>query len=297
MKVVITGANGHLGRRLVRALAATHSVVAIVRSVAAKQALAAEVGALAEIVVCDYGSAADLAIPMADADFVVHLPGIIKQSRDNTFVMAHENTVAALLQALPATRVRGILYLSILGAHVNALNPCLLSKARAENLLFDGVVPARIIRVPMVLGEKDFATRALAKKARRGLNVELHAASLEQPIYAGDVIAALVASIEAGPCRDVIELAGPESLSRRALIKRAASVFGRTTRVMSIPLLPGLVVAGLLELLLARPPVTRAMLGVLDHDDAVATSAATTKLGISLTSLDATLRRILLPPT
>jgi uncharacterized protein YbjT (DUF2867 family) len=295
MKVVITGANGHLGRRLVKALAPAHSVVAIVRSAAARQTLGAEVGDLAEVVVCDYGSAESLAIPMADADFVVHLPGIIKESRANTFAMAHEDTVTALLQALPGTKVRGILYLSILGAHGNATNACLLSKARAENLLLDGVVPTRVIKVPMVLGEGDFASRALAKKAKRGLNVELHAASLEQPIYAGDVITALLHSIEAGPCRDVIELAGPESLSRRALIKRAASVLGHGTRVISIPLLAGLLVAGVLEFFLARPPVTRAMLGVLDHSDAVETSAATLKLGMALTSLDATLRRVLLP--
>ncbi|NQV66491.1 MAG: NAD(P)H-binding protein, partial [SAR86 cluster bacterium] len=272
MKLAITGANGHLGRRLIKTLKDQHEIIAIVRSSAARQRLAQEVGGLVTVVECDYGNAASLAAVLADVDYVVHLPGIIKESRANTFQMAHEDAAAALLLATAGTKVQGILYLSILGAHIDSTNACLASKARAEKLLLAGVVPARMIKVPMVLGEGDFASRALAKKARRSLNLDFHAASLEQPIYAGDVIAAIISSVNGEPSRDVVELAGPESLTRRALIKRAGWVLGRQPRVISLPLWPGLMVAGLLELLLSAPPVTRAMLGVLDHDDAVDTA-------------------------
>jgi hypothetical protein len=54
-----------------------------------------------------------------------------------------------------------------------------------------------------------------------------------------------------------------------------------------------LMVAGLLELLLSAPPVTRAMLGVLDHDDAVDTAEAAKHLGVRLTSLDVMLAAVL----
>ncbi|MEJ6591189.1 MAG: NAD(P)H-binding protein [SAR86 cluster bacterium] len=293
MKLAITGANGHLGRRLIKTLKDQHEIIAIVRSSAARQRLAQEVGGLVTVVECDYGNAASLAAVLADVDYVVHLPGIIKESRANTFQMAHEDAAAALLLATAGTKVQGILYLSILGAHIDSTNACLASKARAEKLLLAGVVPARMIKVPMVLGEGDFASRALAKKARRSLNLDFHAASLEQPIYAGDVIAAIISSVNGEPSRDVVELAGPESLTRRALIKRAGWVLGRQPRVISLPLWPGLMVAGLLELLLSAPPVTRAMLGVLDHDDAVDTAEAAKHLGVRLTSLDVMLAAVL----
>ena len=45
---------------------------------------------------------------------------------------------------------------------------------------------------------------------------------------------------------------------------------GRRTRVVSLPLFPAMGVARVLELVSRRPPVTRAMLGVLDHDDRIA---------------------------
>ncbi len=91
----------------------------------------------------------------------------------------------------------------------------------------------------------------------------------------------------------VLELAGPVSLSRSELTRRCASVLGRSTRVISLPLFFGLLLAGLLERLLANPPVTVAMLGVLDHDDRVDPEPACHILGIELTPLDEVLARCL----
>jgi hypothetical protein len=41
---------------------------------------------------------------------------------------------------------------------------------------------------------------------------------------------------------------------------------------------------------LANPPVTRAMLGVLEHDDRIDQAPAAEQLGLELTPLDDTLR-------
>jgi len=294
MKIAITGANGHLGRRLIQTVDATIDIVAIVRSTSAAQKLRAEAPEQVQIVQCDYADADSLARVLKEVDFVVHLPGIIKESRSNTFAMAHEQAATALVLALKDSTSQGVLYLSILGAEVDADNSCLASKARAESILLAGSTPTRVIKVPMVLGEGDFASRAILHKARRAFGFELRAGSLEQPIYAGDVITALLRSIESGPHRDVLELAGPESLSRRDLIRRAGRLLGTTPRIISLPVGLGLIVAGLLEWLLPAPPVTRAMLGVLDHDDATESLAALASLGITLTPLDTMLERVLL---
>ena len=156
-----------------------------------------------------------------------------------------------------------------------------------------GPIPATVIRVPMVLGEGDYATRALSARARRSRNVVLRSSSLEQPIYAGDVTAAVAAASTADVPAGRYDLAGPESLSRAALIGRAAKVLGRRTRVISLPLALGCTFAWLLEHVTRDPPVTRAMLGVLDHDDCIDPAPAAETLGITLTPLDETLRRCL----
>ena len=119
----------------------------------------------------------------------------------------------------------------------------------------------------------------------------LRPASLEQPIYAGDAVAALLAAAARSDGPDLFELAGPESLPRAELIRRAAAVLGRRTRVVGIPLGAGLAAAGLLERLPGDPPVTRTMLGVLDHDDCIDPEPAARALGLALTPLDEMLRR------
>jgi uncharacterized protein YbjT (DUF2867 family) len=305
--LAVTGANGHLGQRLLSACmhgtGASGRLRAVVRSPRAAEAIRARgfAGAV-ETVVVDYRDRDAISRALQGCAAVVHLVGVIKESAENRYRDAHEISCSALARAAERAGVERIVYLSILGATAHSSNACLASKGAAEQILLEGPVPATIIRVPMVLGEGDYASQALAGRAHRGFNVLLRGASLEQPIYAGDVIAAIRAALPGSsvgaPVVDapdaephVFDLAGPESLSREALVHRAARVLGRRTRVLSLPLGIGLGAAFLLERALRDPPVTRAMLGVLDHDDRIDPGPALAALGISLTPLDEVLRR------
>jgi NADH dehydrogenase len=152
-----------------------------------------------------------------------------------------------------------------------------------------------VIRVPMVLGAGDPASAALARQAR-GPRARLvrGGASLEQPIAARDVVAALAAALDRPGLDDaVLELAGPESLSHRALVERAAAVLGTQVTIGSVPAALANAFAWIAERTSADPPITRAMLGVLEHDDAIDPEPARAKLGIALTPLDAALREAL----
>lgn len=292
MKVMITGANGHLGRKLAKRLTATgeHEVVAVVRSArAAKQVKAG--GFPCKTAVVDYADSAALKEAGAGCALVVHLAGIIKETKANSFHKAHEETCQALVDAgLDAER---LVCLGVLGSDLGSSNACFSSRARAERILAEGTVPAIVLRVPMVLGQGDHASRALAAKGRASLAFTFRAASLEQPIAADDVIEAIISAGTRLPATStVLELAGPESLSRRALIKQAGRVVGGRPLVVSLPLGLGMAMAGMMEALLPWPPVTRAMLGVLDHDDAIDPTPATQRLGIALTPLDVMLRAL-----
>ncbi|MDH5737868.1 MAG: hypothetical protein OEZ23_06125, partial [Gammaproteobacteria bacterium] len=88
-------------------------------------------------------------------------------------------------------------------------------------------------------------------------------------------------------------LAGPESLERRALIKRAARTLGKNVRVISLPVVLGMGMAVIMERLMSAPPVTRDMLAVLDHDDCIDPLPVAKALGIELTGLNEMLLKIL----
>jgi len=292
-RLLVTGANGNLGRRLLARLAGGRALRAVVRS----ERAAAGVRGLGvepepEIRVLDYGDPQALASAARGCTRAVHLVGILKQGRASRYEDAHERSATALASAAEAAGLRRIVYLSILGARPDAGNACLASKGRAERILLGARTPALVLRVPMVLGEGDFASRALRREALAPVAWLVRGgASLEQPIYASDVVEAIARGLDApGLDGAAIDLAGPESLTHRALVERAAAVLGRRAHVLGLPKGLALAAAWLAERLLADPPITRAMLEVLDHDDRIDASDAARRLGLSLTPLDAMLR-------
>jgi uncharacterized protein YbjT (DUF2867 family) len=240
----------------------------------------------------DYADAEGLRAAAAGCTHAVHLVGIIKQSTSSTYEGAHVAATEALIEALAGSDVTGLIYLSLLGSSCESRNQCLATRGRAEALFAMADIPVLTVRVPMVLGEHDFASRSLARKARASLALTIHAESKEQPIYAGDVVSAILNAF--GRVEDrMIELAGPQSLSRRDLVARAGMTLGTRGRVISLPLWAGRCGTWLMEKTLSNPPLTMDMLGVLNHDDDIDPAAAADLLDIDLTSLEAMLERVL----
>jgi len=298
-RVLVTGANGHLGRALIARLASGRPPRAAVRAVVRSERAAAVVRALREapeVVVVDYADAEALAAAAAGCQAAVHLVGILKEAPGTSYEDAHERTAHALAAAAARAGCHRIVYMSILGAGAGSANECLASKARAEAILLAAPLRTTVLRVPMVLGGDDYATAALRARARaRFAPMVRGGASLEQPIDAADVVEAIAAALARPALAGrVLDLAGPESLPRHALLRRAAALAGAPgPTVLPIPLAAVRLFAALAERFAANPPLTSAMLGVLEHDDRIDPAPACRALGITLTPLDETLRRCL----
>jgi NADH dehydrogenase len=297
--ILVTGANGQLGRRLLRHLARMQpprAVRAVVRSERAADAVRRGAPVSPEVRIVDYRDADGLARAAAGCDAAVHLVGILKENRSNRYADAHESASRALALAAAKAGLRRVVCVSILGSRPDSSNACLASKGRGEEILLAGAVPAVILRVPVVLGPGDPASQALARQARSGrVRLVRGGATREQPIAADDLVAAIAAALfreDLGA--GALDLAGPESLSHRELVLRAARVLGTEVSVGSIPLRVAMGFAWLAERFAAEPPLTRAMLGVLEHDDDIDPTQVCRRLGIQLTPLDETLRRALL---
>ena len=266
----------------------------MVRSKQAAAAVAA-LGLTSDCVVADYRDVDALARAAASCHALVHLVGILKESSRTSYAEAHEATAQAIAAAAEKAGVRRIVYLSILGAHPGSTNPCLASKGRAEATLLGCSVPTTVIRLPMVLGAGEPAALALRAKAmRRVVLLVRGGASREQPLDADDVTTAILAATRHGGEGRSLDLAGPESLPHRELVLRAASLLGRRPRMAALPLAVARAFAALAERTFTNPPLTRAMLEVLEHDDEIDPAPACQALGLALTPLDETLRRCLL---
>ncbi len=292
-RVLVAGANGHLGRRLLARLPRTR---ALVRREGAADAIRAE-GLDPEIAVAEYGDAQALRRAAEGCSALVLLVGILKEGPGTSYEVAHELTSERLADAAAAAGISRIVYLSIVGSTPDSPNACLASKGRAEQILLHGPVPAVVLRLPMVLGPGDYASAALRRKAQAKVLPLVRAGStLEQPVDADDVLAAIEKSLdETFPADSALDVAGPECLPHRELVMRAAALYGNRPRIVSIPYGAMRAAVSLLGLVSKAPPITLPMLEVLEHDDRVDGAAAAKRLGIELTPLDETLRRCVGP--
>jgi NADH dehydrogenase len=226
--------------------------------------------------------------------WVGHLVGIIKESGGATYVAAHEKSSAALVEALQKNPDAHITYLSIVGATPTSSNACLASKGRAEVLFDNAVNRACTLRLPMVLGEGDIVSHRLRARALKPSAYGLRMNSLEQPIYAGDVARAILAAGSLGINKNY-DLGGLEVISRAGLTRRAAAALTalgersgeRAISIRSFPIGLGKIVVGIMQTLMPNPPLTMAMLEILDHDDQVDNTPVLQALELgSLTGLD-----------
>ena len=119
LSIVVTGANGQLGRALLARLAheGRGNVRALVRSDRARATIEAlGLEPAPDVRIVDYTSPRDMEAALEGADAVVHLVGIIKEMPGTRYVEAHEQTCHALALAAGRSGVSRIVYLSILGA-------------------------------------------------------------------------------------------------------------------------------------------------------------------------------------
>jgi uncharacterized protein YbjT (DUF2867 family) len=292
--IVVTGANGQLGRALLSELARqSHPRVrALVRSERAKETIEAlDLDPAPEIAIVDYTSPNEMEAALAGIRCVVHLVGIIKETAGAHYSEAHEQTCHALALAADRAGIERIVYLSILGSKPNAENECLASKGRAEALLLDDRVPTTVLRVPMVIGGDDAASDSLRHQAQcESIRLIDGGRTLQQPIDVRDVVGAILAACTAAPGRDLcLDAGGPECLSHRNLVLRAARLWDNEPKIRSIPGWLARFAVDVISKLHPRPPITRAMFDILQHDDRTDPGALRAALGIELTPLSQTL--------
>ena len=297
---LVTGANGNLGRRFIlETLASAEAkICAVVRSQRAAEQLemselTGEQRARLDVVVLDYTDHKALLGAAQGCTRALHLVGILKATKSAPYTQAHEESAAVMAKVCDESSIEHLTYLSILGSHASSPNACLASKGRAEEILLGAKTSACVLRVPMVLGEGDYASGALLTRGAQVRSFAFRPESLEQPIYAGDVIKA-VGQAALLKHAGALDLAGAESLSRKELLQRVAACMGKTTSVVGLPITLGYAIAACMQALLANPPLTSAMLGVLDHDDDIDPAPALQALQMqALCGVETTINKLL----
>ena len=232
LTVLVTGATGFVGRRLVPALVERgHTVRAMTRRPEAYDGPG-------EAVAGDVFERASLTEPLEDVDVAVYLV----HSLDRTdFERKDAEAARAFGKAAAATGVRQIVYLGGLGEDGDDLSPHLRSRREVETLLGEGGVPVTVLRAAIVVGAGGISwelTRQLVRNLPAML-VPRWASTRTQPIALDDVVRYVAGVVgEDRALGRVFEIGGPEVLTYLEMLQVAAEIGGGHRKpIVKVPVL------------------------------------------------------------
>ncbi len=264
MLVLVTGATGFLGRRVVAELLAHHHDVRCLVHSPGKERLLDQFN-----VDVHYGSVLDpesIGQAMYGVQAVVHLVGIIRPSRGATFDRMHRQGTANVVEATTAAGIRELIYVSALGATANAAYPYLYSKHQAELRVTSSGLSYTILRPSVIFGPGDEFMTALAGLVRLGPIVPVIGSGKNrmQPVAVEDVAQCVASSVGNSLVKGkTLNVAGPHRLSYNDLLDEVALAMGRGIRRFHIPTPLAWPAVALMQSLTPRPPVTTGQLRML----------------------------------
>jgi uncharacterized protein YbjT (DUF2867 family) len=198
----------------------------------------------------------------ADCDAVVNLIGILNESGQTTFDLAHRALAAKVIAAARNAGVRRVLHMSALGAAADAPSRYLRSKAAAEAELRTTPHPelphpaVTIFRPSVVFGPGDSLTNRFAHLLRAGAGFLplVRGTTRFAPICVFDVVDAFVRALERpAPEGAVYELCGPQVLTLEELVRLTARVAQLPCHLLPLPDVLGRLQGLLMGLLPGKP--------------------------------------------
>jgi NADH dehydrogenase len=279
--VTVFGGSGFLGRHVVRALCRRGYRV---RVAVRRPDLAGHLQPLGRVgqihaVAANLRYAGSVEAAARDADIVINLVGILFERGRQRFDSVHALGAEAVALSAAAFGAR-LIHVSAIGADASAPSHYARSKAMGEALALAAMPSATILRPSILFGPEDDFFNKFAAIARIAPALPLIGGGHTrfQPVFAGDVAAAVLASID-GPQTGgaTYELGGLEVMSFKELMALVLAIIERRRLLLPIPFGLARAMASVLELptrlLGIKPLLTPDQVELLQRDNVVSGEA------------------------
>jgi len=269
MRVLVTGATGFVGRRLVPALHdAGHEVTALVRDAGRYDAPSGVRVVVGDLL--DSGSFGD-ALDVDAAYYLVHS----MTARDD--FEAHDRRAARnFADAASAAGVDRVIYLGGLGEERDHLSPHLRSRRDVEQVRAPRTYALTTLRAAIIVGPRSAGFEMVVQLASR-LPVMVTPRWVRtpcQPIAVGDVIASLVGVLDVPETAgETYDIGGPEVLTYAEMLRRTGRHLGHEPIILAVSVLTPRLSAYWVGLMtdvpwsVARPLIDGLKNPVVVHDD------------------------------
>jgi len=212
---------------------------------------------------------------IAGADAVVNLVAILHESGKQRFQALQAEGAARLAEAARSTGARHFVQVSAIGADAASNSAYARTKAAGEQAVLRAFPQAVILRPSIIFGPEDGFFNRFAAMAMTSPFLPLIGGGRTrfQPVYVGDVAAAVAAALRLPAAQGkTYELAGPSIYTFRELLEIMLAEIGRKRLLLPIPF----AVAGLMGAVmqcLPRPQLTMDQVRLLKRDNVAAPGA------------------------
>ncbi len=263
MRVLVTGATGFLGRRVVPELHERHHDVRCLVHTPGRERVFSP-----RSVDVRYGSVMEpqsLASAFQDVEAVIHLAAIFRRRKGLTYDRINRQGVDNVVAAAKQAKVKQFVQVSAIGAADNSSYPYLHSKWQGEQEVARSELPHTIIRSSVMFGAGDEFLNVIAAMIRVAPLVPVVGSGRNrlQPVAVEDMARCAAQAVDRIDLKGkTVEVGGPQQLSYNEIVAIVARTLGK--RVLRFPVPVWLMyVAAIAMQVLPRPPVTTDQLRLL----------------------------------
>src|SRR3954469_8494478 len=274
--VTVFGGSGFLGRNVVGALAKRDYRIRVAVRRPDLTGHLQPLGRVGQIhaVQANLRHTASIEAAARGADLVINLVGILFEHGRQRFEAGH--TFGAEAVALAAVAFGSpLVHVSALGADENAPSLYARSKAKGEKLVLAALPAATILRPSILFGAEDNFFNRFAGMARISPVLPLigGGGTRLQPVFAGDVAAAVLTGIQGHATPGATyELGGPDVRTFKELMQFVLATIERRRLLVPLPFALASLQAAVLQFL-PTPPLTPDQVELLKVDNVVSDAA------------------------
>jgi len=295
--VTIIGGSGFLGRHIVRALARRGTRLRVAVRHPEKARVLQPMGDVGQIMLVQTNirNEESVCAALRGADAVVNLVGLLYNAGPQTFDAVHVEGAGRVARLAAAGGVGTMVHVSAIGTDPSSRSRYARTKGEGEAAVRAAFPGAVVVRPSVVFGPDDGFFNRFGAMARLSPVLPVFGHGLAdagttrlQPVYVGDVAAAVAAIVErpAASRGQTYELGGPQVFTWRAIMELVRDATERRRPIVPVPFaLAG--IGAFFAQQLPAPPLTRDQLLLLQMDNvADPAKPGLAALGITPTAVD-----------
>ncbi len=287
-RVAVTGGTGYVGTAVCRAIRAKgHMVTAVSRTKKPRPII--DTGGTIEFRSASVLDPDALAAAFGQATTVVHLVGIIVETKGQTFEKVHVEGTRNAIEAAKKVGATRFIHMSALGAGRDKPARYHRTKAEAEDLVRASGLEWTIFRPSIIYGAGDDFVNRFAAMARAlpFMPVIGSGKSRLQPIWVEDVAAAFAHAVDdPKTVGQSYDLGGPRAMTILEILDVVMRTTGKRRPKIHLPVPFMMIQAALFEKFLPKPPVTREQLVMLREDNVCSTNGLAETFSLKMVPLE-----------